>query len=178
MLHVNTSSTVSRLCVICNLHQPARLCFVPLVSKVNVLSADYGSPPCWSAALSRALCLIHKQQGTSALSRTESSKPRILCINGSPDVPAQYIATMNAIFSAQVLIARSVLNTHSHCTTFSYCSSGFVLGSLLAVYRGQGCLVVLLSGVYTLELVSVMRPREFGRLVLPLVLLAPMRFIV
>lgn len=62
---------------------------------------DYGSPPCWSAALSRALCLIHKQQGTSALSRTESSKPRILCINGSPDVPAQYIATMNAIFSAQ-----------------------------------------------------------------------------
>ncbi|DBA69383.1 TPA: hypothetical protein ACH3X2_012855 [Trebouxia sp. C0005] len=62
---------------------------------------DHDSPPCWSAALSRALCLIHKQQGTSASSRTEGSKPRILCINGSPDVPAQYIATMNAIFSAQ-----------------------------------------------------------------------------
>ncbi|KAL0055625.1 hypothetical protein WJX82_002545 [Trebouxia sp. C0006] len=62
---------------------------------------DHDSPPCWSAALSRALCLIHKQQGTSASSRAEGSKPRILCINGSPDVPAQYIATMNAIFSAQ-----------------------------------------------------------------------------
>ncbi|DBA95776.1 TPA: hypothetical protein ACH3X1_001329 [Trebouxia sp. C0004] len=61
----------------------------------------HDSLPCWSAALSRALCLIHKQQGTSASSRTEGSKPRILCINGSPDLPAQYIATMNAIFSAQ-----------------------------------------------------------------------------
>lgn len=116
---------------ICRAHQPARLFLVLLVSKLNVLSADHDSPPCWSAALSRALCLIHKQQGTSASSRAEGSKPRILCINGSPDVPAQYIATMNAIFSAQVLIARSVVNTHSHCIVFSYRSSGFVLAKLL-----------------------------------------------
>ncbi|KAL3153654.1 hypothetical protein ABBQ32_013255 [Trebouxia sp. C0010 RCD-2024] len=58
------------------------------------------SLPCWSAALSRALCFIHKQHPTSTAG-AGGSKPRILCITGSPDVPAQYIATMNAIFSAQ-----------------------------------------------------------------------------
>ena len=69
-----------------------------------VVHAELGAQPCWSAGLSRALCLIHKQQGTAGATaaRTEASKPRILCVNGSPDVPAQYIATMNAIFSAQV----------------------------------------------------------------------------
>lgn len=67
------------------------------------VTSELGAPPCWSAGLSRALCLIHKQQGTAGATaaRSETSKPRILCVNGSPDVPAQYIATMNAIFSAQ-----------------------------------------------------------------------------
>ena len=64
--------------------------------------ADQNSLPCWSAALSRALCLVHKLQGDVPASRTDVPKPRILCINGSPDVPGQYIAVMNAIFSAQV----------------------------------------------------------------------------
>lgn len=72
---------------------------------MGLLHAEPGAPPCWSAALSRALCLIHKQQGAATAARTETSKPRILCVNGSPDVPAQYIATMNAIFSAQVQTA-------------------------------------------------------------------------
>ena len=58
--------------------------------------------PCWSAALSRALCLVRKLQGSAASSKADSPKPRILCIDGSPDVPSQYIAVMNAIFSAQV----------------------------------------------------------------------------
>lgn len=71
------------------------------------------SVPCWSAALSRALCLIHKQQQATSTSKSEGSKPRILCITGSSDVPAQYIATMNAIFSAQVLCMQ-----HS-CITFA-----------------------------------------------------------
>jgi len=62
---------------------------------------NQNSLPCWSAALSRALCLVHKLQGDVPASRTDVPKPRILCINGSPDVPGQYIAVMNAIFSAQ-----------------------------------------------------------------------------
>lgn len=57
--------------------------------------------PCWSAALSRALCLVRKHQGDALSSKADTPKPRILCISGSPDVPGQYIAVMNAIFSAQ-----------------------------------------------------------------------------
>ena len=62
-----------------------------------------GSSVALSAALSCALCLIHRLK--SAPSRTRpalSSRPRILCLMGSPDVPMQYIPIMNAIFSAQV----------------------------------------------------------------------------
>lgn len=64
--------------------------------------ADRHALPCWSAALSRALCLVRKHQGNAPSSKADSPKPRILCISGSPDVPGQYIAVMNAIFSAQV----------------------------------------------------------------------------
>lgn len=55
--------------------------------------------PAMSAALSRALCYINrfKPKGTAR----NYPKPRILCILGSADVSAQYIAVMNAIFSAQ-----------------------------------------------------------------------------
>lgn len=56
-----------------------------------------------SGALSCALCLIHRLKSTTSRSRPVlSSRPRILCLMGSPDVPMQYIPIMNAIFSAQV----------------------------------------------------------------------------
>jgi transcription initiation factor TFIIH subunit 3 len=49
-----------------------------------------------SGALSRALCYIQRAtRGPTALS------PRILALHGSADAPAQYVAMMNAIFSAQ-----------------------------------------------------------------------------
>jgi transcription initiation factor TFIIH subunit 3 len=49
-----------------------------------------------SGALSRALCYIQRAtRGPTALA------PRILALHGSADAPAQYVAMMNAIFSAQ-----------------------------------------------------------------------------
>jgi transcription initiation factor TFIIH subunit 3 len=49
-----------------------------------------------SGALSRALCLIQRATRAPA-----ALAPRILCLHGSADHPAQYVAMMNAIFSAQ-----------------------------------------------------------------------------
>lgn len=50
-----------------------------------------------SGSLSMALCYIQKiiRGGPS------HPQPRILCLQGSPDGPQQYVAVMNAIFSAQ-----------------------------------------------------------------------------
>lgn len=50
-----------------------------------------------SGSLSMALCYIQRilRGGPS------HPKPRILCLQGSPDGPQQYVAVMNAIFSAQ-----------------------------------------------------------------------------
>ncbi|GMH41716.1 hypothetical protein BSKO_09626 [Bryopsis sp. KO-2023] len=58
------------------------------------------SDPALSAAISRALCFIHRQK----LSRKwgfRSTKPRILIFTASMDASVQYIPMMNAIFSAQ-----------------------------------------------------------------------------
>ena len=49
-----------------------------------------------SGALSRALCYVQRAtRGPSPL------QPRLLCLHGSADAPAQYVAVMNAIFCAQ-----------------------------------------------------------------------------
>jgi transcription initiation factor TFIIH subunit 3 len=60
--------------------------------------------PCTALAcgLSRALCLINRITTVTSYGHARS-KPRIVCIIGSPDVPLQYIPVMNAIFSAQVV---------------------------------------------------------------------------
>ncbi len=51
-----------------------------------------------SGALSRALCYVQRAtRGPSPL------QPRLLCLHGSGDAPAQYVAVMNAIFCAQSL---------------------------------------------------------------------------
>lgn len=71
-----------------------------------------------SSALSRVLCFINSQQrraGESAAGGMVSSEAaaqgvaqrrqqptRVLCLSAAHDVPSQYIAVMNAIFSAQV----------------------------------------------------------------------------
>ena len=59
-------------------------------------------PPCWSAALSKALCLLNRLQPQAAGQRESAHRSRVLCLLGSPDASAQYIPTMNTIFSAQV----------------------------------------------------------------------------
>ncbi|KAK8552275.1 hypothetical protein V6N12_040880 [Hibiscus sabdariffa] len=48
-------------------------------------------------SLSMALCYIQRVFRSGAL----HPHPRILCLQGSPDGPEQYVAIMNAIFSAQ-----------------------------------------------------------------------------
>ncbi|KAA0047669.1 RNA polymerase II transcription factor B subunit 4 [Cucumis melo var. makuwa] len=50
-----------------------------------------------SGSLSMALCYIQKVFRSGSL----HPQPRILCLQGSPDGPEQYVAIMNAIFSAQ-----------------------------------------------------------------------------
>ncbi|XP_015867094.3 general transcription and DNA repair factor IIH subunit TFB4 [Ziziphus jujuba] len=53
-----------------------------------------------SGSLSMALCYIQKVFRSGPL----HPQPRILCLQGSPDGPEQYVAIMNAIFSAQRLM--------------------------------------------------------------------------
>lgn len=50
-----------------------------------------------SGSLSLALCYIQRVFRSGPL----HPQPRILCLHGSPDGPEQYVAIMNAIFSAQ-----------------------------------------------------------------------------
>ncbi|XP_074583433.1 general transcription and DNA repair factor IIH subunit TFB4 isoform X3 [Curcuma longa] len=50
-----------------------------------------------SGSLSLALCYIQRIFRSGA----RHPQPRILCLQGSPDGPEQYVAVMNAIFSAQ-----------------------------------------------------------------------------
>ncbi|KAI9106443.1 hypothetical protein K1719_021971 [Acacia pycnantha] len=50
-----------------------------------------------SGSLSMALCYIQRIFRSGPL----HPQPRILCLQGSPDGPEQYVAVMNAIFSAQ-----------------------------------------------------------------------------
>ncbi|XP_057504984.1 general transcription and DNA repair factor IIH subunit TFB4 [Actinidia eriantha] len=50
-----------------------------------------------SGSLSMALCYIQRIFRSGPL----HPQPRILCLHGSPDGPEQYVAIMNAIFSAQ-----------------------------------------------------------------------------
>ncbi|CAL5202971.1 unnamed protein product [Lathyrus oleraceus] len=50
-----------------------------------------------SGSLSKALCYIQRAFRSGPM----HPQPRILCLQGSPDGPEQYVAIMNAIFSAQ-----------------------------------------------------------------------------
>ena len=58
--------------------------------------------PALAGALSRVLCLLHRIQLRQPPLREVQRKARVLCIQATPDISAQYIAFMNAIFSAQV----------------------------------------------------------------------------
>ncbi|KAG2319762.1 hypothetical protein Bca52824_012975 [Brassica carinata] len=53
-----------------------------------------------SGSLSMALCYIQRVFRSGHL----HPQPRILCLQGSPDAPEQYVAVMNSIFSAQRLM--------------------------------------------------------------------------
>lgn len=63
----------------------------------------------WSAATARALCQLHKAgrsasdgtQRTAPEQQRRGAPPRLLCLKAAPDSPPQYLASMNAAFSAQ-----------------------------------------------------------------------------
>ena len=59
-------------------------------------------PAVLSGGLSRGLCLINKALVSARAGGKRSARPRMLCLQGSPDATEQYIAVMNAIFAAQV----------------------------------------------------------------------------
>uniref|UniRef100_A0ACD5V6Q6 Uncharacterized protein n=1 Tax=Avena sativa TaxID=4498 RepID=A0ACD5V6Q6_AVESA len=63
----------------------------------NGTVAAGGAASLFSGALSIALCYIQR----IFRSGTRHPQPRILCLQGSPDGPEQYVAVMNSIFSAQ-----------------------------------------------------------------------------
>lgn len=54
-----------------------------------------------SAALSRTLCMLSRACAT--VPKSTLARPRVLVLQASDDVAGQYIACMNAIFSAQRL---------------------------------------------------------------------------
>ena len=72
-------------------------------------------PPCWSAALSKALCLLNRLQPQAAGQRESAHRSRVLCLLGSPDASAQYIPTMNTIFSAQVGTSTAAVHRPNGC---------------------------------------------------------------
>lgn len=57
--------------------------------------------PALAGALSRVLCFLHGQQQGAAPGRDGHRKTRVLCLQASADISAQYIPFMNAVFSAQ-----------------------------------------------------------------------------
>eukprot|EP00873_Tetraselmis_striata_P034377 jgi/Tetstr1/454641/TSEL_041533.t1 len=60
--------------------------------------------PALSGTLSRALCYLNSLSRRGLVPKgaaATASKPRLLVLQGSPDVQSQYIAFMNSIFSAQ-----------------------------------------------------------------------------
>lgn len=59
-------------------------------------------PALLSGGLSRGLCLINKARVSARAGGKRSARPRMLCLQGSPDATQHYIAVMNAIFAAQV----------------------------------------------------------------------------
>mmetsp|Transcript_36879 Transcript_36879/g.59239 ORF Transcript_36879/g.59239 Transcript_36879/m.59239 type:complete len:336 (+) Transcript_36879:405-1412(+) len=60
--------------------------------------AQTSTPTPLAAALSMATCYCNRLQSRNT---TRAAAPRVLCVAGSEDHSAQYIAVMNAIFSAQ-----------------------------------------------------------------------------
>jgi len=102
---------------------------------VNLISHSdmQGEGPALAGALSRVLCYLQRiRSGQVGGSREGQRKARILAIQASPDVSAQYISFMNAIFSAQ-----------RHDVVIDACLVGGSHSSLLQ----QAC--QLTGGIYT-----------------------------
>lgn len=72
------------------------------LSSDDLLADGAAKPTALSGGLSRGLCLINKALVSARAGGKRSARPRMLCLQGSPDATEQYIAVMNSIFAAQV----------------------------------------------------------------------------
>ena len=70
----------------------------------DLVADGAAKPAALSGGLSRGLCLINKALASTRAGGKRSARPRMLCLQGSPDATEQYIAVMNSIFAAQVSV--------------------------------------------------------------------------
>jgi transcription initiation factor TFIIH subunit 3 len=102
-----------------------------------------------SKALSFALCFINRLEAEKPVGTT--LYPRILVIQASPDISAQYISVMNSIFSAQkmnVTVDACILGNED--STFLQQAAHITGGVYMKPMRQEG-LVQYLLGVYLVE---------------------------
>lgn len=71
--------------------------FIIADERLSEEKSSVGTFSLLSGSLSLALCYIQRVFRSGSL----HPQPRILCLQGSPDGPEQYVAVMNGIFSAQ-----------------------------------------------------------------------------
>ncbi|XWS15119.1 hypothetical protein CRYUN_Cryun35bG0066600 [Craigia yunnanensis] len=104
-----------------------------------------------SGSLSMALCYIQRVFRSGAL----HPHPRILCLQGSPDGPEQYVAIMNAIFSAQrsmVLDVASIISFSSFQYIFVHFFPEFSVSHILPIhYQTKFNLVLCVLAYYDLN---------------------------
>lgn len=96
----------------------------------------------FAGALSLALCYCHRLMSTPLF----SAKPRILCLQGSEDSPSQYVAMMNAIFSAQrvgIPIDSCILGDYD--SAFLQQAAHLTNGIYYKPHRGKALLQYMLS---------------------------------
>ncbi|XP_037496336.1 general transcription and DNA repair factor IIH subunit TFB4 isoform X1 [Jatropha curcas] len=80
-----------------------------------------------SGSLSMALCYIQRVFRSGPL----NPQPRILCLQGSPDGPEQYVAVMNAIFSAQrSMVPIDSCYVGSHNSAFLQQQASYITGGV------------------------------------------------
>ena len=75
---------------------PARRGLEQLAEREAAMPAGGAAGPALGEALAKALCYANRRGRDQRLGAR-----RLLVVHGSPDVPGQYLAVMNAIFCAQ-----------------------------------------------------------------------------
>ncbi|XP_024522776.1 general transcription and DNA repair factor IIH subunit TFB4 isoform X4 [Selaginella moellendorffii] len=138
-----------------------------IVHKLNdFVSRDATQPPKFqpsllSASLSMALCYIQR----ALKEKIGPSKPRMLCLQASPDAPHQYIAIMNAIFSAQrSMVPIDACMVGAQHSAFLQQAADITGGTYLMPQQADSLLEYLMT-IFTVDLHSrqfIQLPRSAG----------------